>query len=63
MKKKSVKSLILNKKSVSNLNEETLKGGNSVLCTGLFGSCWCDVTVTDCNCPRRSERGWCPPQQ
>lgn len=55
MKKKGIKSLKLNKSSVSTLNEAaSIKGGNnSVLCTGLFGSCWCDVTVTDCNCPRK----------
>lgn len=54
MKKKGIKNLKLNKKSVSTLNEVShIKGGDSVFCTGLFGSCWCDVTVTDCNCPKR----------
>jgi hypothetical protein len=55
MKKRGIKTLILNKKSVSNLQKTgAVKGGGRTdLCTGLAGSCWCDVTVTDCNCPRR----------
>lgn len=49
MKTKGIKSLKLNKKSVSNLNKiSEIKGGNSVFCTGLFGSCYCDLTVTGC---------------
>lgn len=57
MKKKNVKSLKLNKNSVSNLNEDAIKGGNSNLCTGYFGSCWCNVTVTDCPpCPVPTRR-------
>ncbi|WP_046745628.1 hypothetical protein [Kordia zhangzhouensis] len=58
MKKKDVKNLKLNKKSVSSLNEDAIKGGNTGLCTGLAGSCWCNVTVTDCwPCPVPSRRG------
>jgi hypothetical protein len=54
MKKQKLKNLALRKKSISQLDNLSAKGGNnSVLCTGLFGSCWCDVTVTDCNCPRK----------
>jgi hypothetical protein len=55
MKKKGIKTLALNKKSVSTLNAmRTIKGGGKTdLCTGLAGSCWCDVTVTDCFCPVR----------
>jgi hypothetical protein len=54
MKKKNLKSLKLNKKSISSLKEqEELKGGftynnTCYLCTGYFGSCWCDLTVTGC---------------
>lgn len=54
MKKKGIKNLRLNKNSVSVLNEAArIKGGNNTaLCTGLAGSCWCNVTVTDCYpCP------------
>lgn len=54
MKKQNLKSLQLRKKSISNLDNAALKGGNrSALCTGLAGSCWCDVTVTDCACPKQ----------
>ncbi len=56
MKKKGIKSLKLNKNSVSTLNGiAKVKGGNnSALCTGLAGSCWCNVTVTDCwPCPAK----------
>jgi hypothetical protein len=53
MKKRGIKNLKLNKNSVSTLNETTnVKGGGSALCTGLAGSCWCNVTVTDCRCPK-----------
>jgi len=55
MKKRDLKSLRFNKKLISNLTDNRLKGGtgnNSALCTGLAGSCWCNVTVTDCPpCP------------
>lgn len=52
MKKKNLKSLKLNKKSISQLHDNSINGGGSGLCTGLFGSCWCNVTVTDCPpCP------------
>jgi len=54
MKKKNLKNLNLSKKSISSLNNETLKGGTYAtrLCTGLGGSCWCNVTITDCPpCP------------
>ncbi|MEM6721103.1 MAG: hypothetical protein AAF611_17370 [Bacteroidota bacterium] len=54
MKKKNLKSLKLNKKKVSNFNQEKIKGASYLLacetnlCTGLFGSCWCKLTVTGC---------------
>ncbi|WP_156168931.1 hypothetical protein [Kordia jejudonensis] len=54
MKKRGIKNLLLNKKSISTLDTLTSKGGGkSDLCSGLAGSCWCDVTVTDCACPRQ----------
>ena len=54
MKKRNLKSLNLNKESISSLKEqEAVNGGGSALCTGLAGSCWCDfpgkkITVTTC---------------
>ncbi|WP_157560017.1 hypothetical protein U8527_09885 [Kordia algicida OT-1] len=54
MKKKNLKSLKLNKKDISSFNYEKIKGGSflyaceSALCTGLAGSCWCNLTVTGC---------------
>ncbi|MBC8757089.1 hypothetical protein H2O64_20620 [Kordia sp. YSTF-M3] len=56
MKKKNFKSLELNKKSISSLKEqEEIKGKGILtyadtcyLCTGLAGSCWCNLTVTGC---------------
>jgi hypothetical protein len=52
MKKQKLKSLALRKKSISQLDNLSAKGGRKTdLCTGLAGSCWCNVTVTDCACP------------
>jgi hypothetical protein len=60
MKKRKLKSLQLNKKSISNLKVATVKGGNPSdwgYCESDYGSCYWQLCapsgrrVTDCYCP------------